>query len=87
MALDPTGATLAALIVSALPPILDGTGNPNPAATAAQLAFWTTISAKIITYIQTNAQVATTASVVSTVIAPSGGGPCTGALAATGTIE
>lgn len=99
MALDLSGAALGSLIAQALalptPPV-----NPTPAqeaiytaAVAAQLKTWTTVSKVILTYITTNAVVNTNDTVttnantaeLATVIAPSGGGPCTGTLAANGT--
>ena len=89
MTMDSSGAALAALIVAALPPVAGATPSETASINAANLSYWTVICGQFITYVQSNAVVTTvdsvTAAVVSTVIAPSGGGPCTGALASTGT--
>lgn len=100
MALDISGTALGTLIATALalptPPI-----DPLPeqlvaynAAVAANLTTWITISQQILTYITTNAVVATTDSVTvpgTGLVAPVGGGPVTGAAvgsgSGTGTIQ
>ena len=99
MALDTSGVALGTLIAKALalpaPPT-----NPSPAqlatynaAVAAQLATWTTVAQQILTYLVANTVVNTTVSTtdtigpsgVATIVAPSGGGPCTGTASGTGT--
>lgn len=88
MPLDPSGATLAALIISTLPPTETP---PNPAGVAANLAHWTAVSKAIIDYFIANTVVTTTvvlpASGVATILAPTmaGPAPCTGTGSGTGT--
>jgi hypothetical protein len=95
MALDTSGAALGALIAAALG-LPDPPTNPSPAQLASYLASkqaqidnWTIISAQILQYITANAVVNTTDTLplagVATIIAPSGGGPCTGTGSGTGT--
>jgi hypothetical protein len=89
MVMDSSGVALATLIVAAQPPIAGATPAETAAIQSANLAYWTIICAQIISYVQANAVVATvdsvTAAVVASVIAPTGGGPCSGALNSTGT--
>jgi hypothetical protein len=99
MSLDQSGVNLGTLIANALnlPP---APVNPTPeqeaaylAAQAQQLATWITIAQQIIVYLVANTQVATTSTIntnnsneeLASVIAPSGGGHCTGTLTGTGT--
>lgn len=83
MSLDVTGVAMATAIVAAIPQNLQP---PTPEGQASQLAYFTSISQGIITYLIANTQVSTTdfAAVVSSVISP-GVGACSGTLTSIGT--
>lgn len=89
MALDESGAAVAALIQAALQ------ANPefaatSPAAITAQLNFWTTVMKEVVTYFVTNTQVTVAVTLppsgVATILAPTmaGPAPCTGTGTGTG---
>jgi hypothetical protein len=82
MPLDPTGASLAVLILATLPPTEIP---PSPAGIAANLAHWTAVSKAIVDYFIANTLVTLPVAGVATIVAPPGGGPCTGT--GTGTIS
>ena len=87
MSMDNSGTALAKLIVASLPVPAGISPAEIAVMQASNLAFWTTVCQQFIIYIQSNATISTTAPVVSSVVAPSGGGPCTGTLVSNGTIS
>lgn len=101
MPLDPTGAVPGALIATALalptPPVNPTPEQEASyvAAVAAQKATWITICQVLMQYLISNTVVTTNVNTtdsitigpsgVATIIAPSGGGPCTGGATGSGT--